>query len=114
MILWIKKKCINFLVTKVKTNLFKNISIFENMQCVNDESNVLFDQTIQFDTHYDELITTNYKTYYKFYIFIHEVRKWMITSQCVQNLQNLHILGINKLQLFFKNVVKINFKFIML
>jgi len=34
----------------------------------------------------------------------------MITSQCVQNLQNLYILGMNKLTLFLKYFVKINFK----
>jgi hypothetical protein len=38
----------------------------------------------------------------------------MIKSHCVQHLQNLYILGMNKLQLIFKNVVKINLKFIML
>lgn len=53
-----KKKCMNILVIKVKINLFNKFSIFENMQCVNNESNLLFDQTIQFDTHCDELITT--------------------------------------------------------
>ncbi|KAF0736138.1 THAP-type domain-containing protein, partial [Aphis craccivora] len=51
-------------------------SIFENMQCVNNESNLLFDQTIQFDTHRDELITTICKTYYKVRFF-HEVRKFI-------------------------------------
>jgi hypothetical protein len=55
----------NFLVIKVKTNLFNKFSIFENMQCVNNESNMFFDQTIQFDKHRDELITTICKTYYK-------------------------------------------------
>jgi len=44
------------------------------MQRVNNESNLLFDQTIQFDTHRDELITTICKTYYKIRFF-HEVRK---------------------------------------
>jgi len=30
-----KKKCMNFLVIKLKTKLFNEFSIFENMQCVN-------------------------------------------------------------------------------
>jgi len=34
-----KKKYMNFIVIKVKTNLFNKFSIFENMQCINNESN---------------------------------------------------------------------------
>lgn len=70
----LKKKSKQFIVLKVKSNIHNRYIIFNNMPCVNENRNLIFDYMHQFDTHRDNLIKLVCESYFNLRFF-HEVKK---------------------------------------
>lgn len=69
-----ERKACNFIVMKVKRNLYQKYSVFDNMSCVNNNLINVFDLNDNFNTHRDQLIKKICEIYYKTR-FCHEAKK---------------------------------------